>query len=108
MPSKSAQAAGKRGILLTRVRGGEQKALSGTVLHLGRSAQNDYCITGNGSIGRKHAMLEKHGNDYFLKDMESVNGTYLNGMRINGGKPCKLKNGDRIRLADEEFIFEQL
>lgn len=95
-------------VRLTRVNGEEQAVLSGEVLYLGRSSQNDYCIAGNISIGRRHAVIEKHRDGYYLKDMGSVNGTSVNGRRLTGEDICRLQNGDRIWLANEEFIFEFL
>jgi len=96
----------KKSVWLTRIKGNEKTALSGDVLYIGRGSQNDYCIAGNASIGRRHAVLEKYEDGYYLQDMGSVNGTSVNGKGLTGEEKRRLKNGDRIRLGDEQFIFE--
>lgn len=92
-------------IQLVRVKSREQVSLPGDIAYLGRSSQNDYCITGNTSIGRKHAVIKKQRDTCYLMDLGSVNGTFLNGKRLEPKQICRLSNGDKIRLADEEFIF---
>ena len=55
-------------------------------------------ILDNASISRQHAqILESHGS-YFLEDMRSRNGTYLNDELIEGRQ--ELKDGDLIRICD--------
>ncbi len=68
---------------------------------LGRDAQ---CITqleGSG-VSRHHAIIKKRGRLYILQDLESKNGTYLNGDKILN---AILKNGDRIIIGDQEMTF---
>ncbi len=102
MPSKLRQ----KQVYITRIKGREQVVLSGQVSYLGRNSQCDYCISGNSSIGRKHAAIQRKGDDCYLTDLGSVNGTSVNGRRMAAKESCKLQNGDRFRLADEEFVFE--
>ena len=99
-------AAKPKGMQLTRLRTKERVSFPGEVVRIGRSSQNAYCITGNASIGRSHAALVRRGNDCYLKDLGSVNGTSVNGRRLSGNQACRLQSGDRIQLADEEFVFE--
>ncbi len=99
-------AAKPKGMQLTRLRTKERVSFPGEVVRIGRSSQNAYCITGNASIGRSHAALVRRGNDCYLKDLGSVNGTSVNGRRLGGNQACRLQSGDRIQLADEEFVFE--
>lgn len=91
---------------LIRVRTNERTTFSEEVVKIGRSSQNTYCITGNASIGRNHAAIIKRGETCYLKDLGSVNGTSVNGVHLGGNQACKLKSGDKIQLADEEFVFE--
>ncbi|MDE7312632.1 MAG: FHA domain-containing protein [Eubacterium sp.] len=99
-------AAGKKSIQVTRLRTRERTAFSGDVVKMGRSNQNTYCIVGNTSIGRNHAAIVRRGDVCYLKDLGSVNGTSVNGRRLMENQACKLQSGDRIQLADEEFVFE--
>lgn len=96
----------KKSIQLTRVRTKERTLFSTDVIHMGRSSQNSYCIAGNGSIGRVHAAIVRREDVCYLKDLGSVNGTFINGMRLKENQACRIKSGDRIQLADEEFVFE--
>lgn len=91
---------------IIRVKTNECTTFSEDIIKIGRSSQNTYCVTGNGSIGRNHAAIIKRGDTCYLKDMGSVNGTSVNGIHLGVNQACKLKSGDRIQLADEEFVFE--
>ncbi|MCI9612107.1 MAG: FHA domain-containing protein [Eubacterium sp.] len=97
---------GKKSIQITRLRTKERTSFSGDVVKMGRSNQNTYCIVGNTSIGRSHAAIVRRGDVCYLKDMGSVNGTSVNGRRLSQNQACRLQSGDRIQLADEEFVFE--
>ena len=48
-------------------------------------------------------MILKEMNDYYIVDIGSANGTYLNGVRINKNIKMKIKNGDIIKIANSEF-----
>jgi len=51
-------------------------------------------------ISRQHARLALRKNKLYVEDLESANGTFVNGDRV---KSCELRNGDELRL--DEFIF---
>lgn len=55
------------------------------------------------SIGRRHALIEFRNLTFWIKDLGSVNGTRLNGRRIN--TETRLKHGDRIKFHTYEFEF---
>ena len=48
-----------------------------------------------------HARVHTRGNAYFVEDLESTNGTYLNGADLRGEAP--LNDLDEIRIGDTEF-----
>ena len=54
------------------------------------------------TVSRQHAIIEKLGEEYLIKDLESLNGTYLNGKII---ELSKLSNGDRIQIGKYLFLF---
>ncbi|WP_027622806.1 DUF6382 domain-containing protein [Acetivibrio clariflavus] len=66
--------------------------------------QVDYVHTNN-AIGKVHAEIITRDECYYLKDLNSKNGTYINGKRIDSNKEYEIKNNDRITLANSEFIF---
>src|SRR3989442_3202321 len=57
----------------------------------------------DGTVSHHHAMLVFDGSDYKLRDLNSTNGTRVNGMRI---VETKLHNGDAVRLGSVEVRFE--
>ncbi|MCD8361615.1 MAG: FHA domain-containing protein [Lachnospiraceae bacterium] len=70
---------------------------------IGRSEECDYVISGNAFIGRVHLTLFMKDGDLYLKDHNSVNGTFVNGKRIPGNTEIKLSLNDEFALAEETF-----
>lgn len=67
----------------------------------------DYYIE-NPAISRSHAMIIQRGEKFFIVDTNSKNHTYVDGKMVASGTEVKLSKRTRIRLADEEFIFESV
>ena len=67
----------------------------------------DYCIRYNNNISRKHACIMKLEDGYYIQDLDTTNGTYVNGMRVASGRYVKLVNGSIIKMAEEEFEFKE-
>jgi len=53
----------------------------------------------------RHAKLTRQGGIVVLEDLGSTNGTYLNEELVSGPQP--LHHGDRVRIGDSEFTFEE-
>ncbi len=53
---------------------------------------------------RQHAVLTRRGGDYTIRDNESRNGVYLNGLKIYS---ALLRDGDIIQLSDCVFIYRE-
>jgi pSer/pThr/pTyr-binding forkhead associated (FHA) protein len=75
--------------------------LVGDVVMIGRAPSNDIVID-NPVVSAQHAMLLKVGDTYWLKDLNSTNGTHINGLLFTYGE---LKDGDTIRFASVIAIF---
>ena len=56
-------------------------------------------------ISRKHAFLEEEGGRYYLTDLGSTNGTWLNGERLRPDEKKVLVNEDLVIFADVSFMF---
>jgi pSer/pThr/pTyr-binding forkhead associated (FHA) protein len=56
-------------------------------------------------VGRRHAQLIIQGNQVFIEDLNSVNGTVLNKQRVSPGSPQALTDGDEIRLGKLVFVY---
>src|SRR5437899_9850836 len=69
---------------------------------LGRSARNDLCIP-DPFASRVHAEVRSEGDEYFLQDLGSANGTLYNGTVLE--KPVTLTRGGRIQIGETEIVF---
>ena len=59
----------------------------------------------NKLASRHHALIQKIKNAYFIKDEESTNGTFVNGIRIPAGKYVKLNPGDKITIGNMNLVI---
>ena len=64
-------------------------------------------VLNNNKISKMHAEFITRGTDYFVKDYNSTNGTYINGnnQRIPSNAEYQIFNGDRITLANVDMTF---
>src|SRR5687768_958869 len=56
-------------------------------------------------VSKEHCIVELRGNVFFLRDLGSLNGTFVNRERVYG--ECELKNGDEIMLGQTKARFEE-
>jgi sigma-B regulation protein RsbU (phosphoserine phosphatase) len=69
---------------------------------IGRSARNDLCIP-DPFASRVHAEVRHEGDEYFLHDLGSANGTLYNGSIVEA--PVPLLRGGRIQIGETEIVF---
>lgn len=69
---------------------------------IGRSSECEIQVP-DLKVSRRHALVYLDDSEYCLKDLESENGTFLNGNKIY--KLAHIKNGDEIQLGDHVFVF---
>ncbi len=74
----------------------------GQITTIGRGKQNSIKLLDR-YISSNHAKIVQDEGEYFLEDVGSINGTYLNNEKI--ADVVKLKNGDRIGIGQVEFLF---
>ncbi|MDM8531072.1 FHA domain-containing serine/threonine-protein kinase [Anaerolineales bacterium HSG25] len=79
---------------------------------IGRTHRNitvDVDLTPHGAakagISRRHVMLIRQGNDWFLDDLNSLNGTFINNRKVRPGTPIPIKTGDEVRCSNLIFQF---
>ena len=65
----------------------------------------DYAIENNSAISREHCIVIKRDGVNYIKDNNSTNHTYVNGVELQPGKEVLLKHKTEVRLGDEEFTF---
>lgn len=71
---------------------------------LGRLNTNDIELEGK-SVSRKHAEIIKINDDFYLVDLQSGNGTFLNGRKLKIDEKTVLRSSDRIQIEDFEIKF---
>lgn len=88
---------------------GQKMYLEQNITKIGReSAYVDFYIGDNLQIGRSHAEIIRRGQDFFIKDNNSKNHTYVNGRIVVGEELVQLKAGDTITLANEVFEYHEI
>jgi EAL domain-containing protein (putative c-di-GMP-specific phosphodiesterase class I) len=68
---------------------------------IGRDESADFCVESS-RVSRKHIVIDRQDAGFTLRDLESTNGTYVNGKRIT---EATLTDGDAIVIADFELTF---
>lgn len=68
---------------------------------LGRSAECEVHLPFN-NISRKHARVFFRNEEYSIEDLNSTNGTYVNGVRI---VRCVLRSNDQIQIGEAKIYF---
>lgn len=67
-------------------------------IKIGRDKSNDIVLN-NPMISRFHGVIQKIKDDYYIHDLESSNGTFVNGKRVPKGKYVKIKASDVIEIG---------
>ena len=65
----------------------------------------DYAIENNSAISREHCIVIQRDGVNYIKDNNSTNHTYVNGVELQPGKEVLLKHKTEVRMGDEEFTF---
>jgi hypothetical protein len=82
-------------------RAGEAFPLDGDRLTVGRRPDSDIFLD-DITVSRDHAVLVRRGNDYYLDDCGSLNGTYVNRRRIESHR---LSDGDELQVGKYKLAF---
>ena len=80
---------------------GESFALGGERMTIGRRPDSDVFLD-DVTVSRDHALLVRRGEDYYLDDLGSLNGTYVNRRRIESHQ---LADGDEIQIGKYKLSF---
>lgn len=70
----------------------------------GTSSSADVSID-NQYVSRRHFQVRYEDELYFIRDLESTNGTCLNGHQLEPGEERRLRNEDRIEIAGEQVVL---
>ncbi len=78
-------------------------ALAGDTVSVGRSAESDVFLD-DVTVSRHHATLRRDPAGWTLADSGSLNGTYVNRVRVEAHR---LQQGDEVQIGKYRFIFLQ-
>lgn len=71
---------------------------------IGRTNGNDLILNGK-TVSRRHARLWFDNGRWYLADVQSANGTFVNSMRLQPNQPVALNDGDVLNFGDEVVLF---
>ena len=72
---------------------------------LGRESGVD-CVLNVRSVSRRHARIEQTADGYFIHDLGSTNGTWVNDTPVSKTEPTLIRRGDRIKIGEESLEFD--
>lgn len=75
------------------------------VLNIGKKKEEVDVVLEDSSVSRMHARLSKEGQEYYLEDLNSTNGTFKNGLRLQPYEKRKLESGDELKFGRVTLIF---
>ncbi|MCB9591710.1 MAG: diguanylate cyclase [Sandaracinaceae bacterium] len=80
---------------------GKRYILGDEPLTVGRGQENRIVLD-NDSVSRRHCRAEKRGSNWFIVDLDSTNGTYVNDQQVT---ELALRRGDQIKIGDTIVKF---
>jgi pSer/pThr/pTyr-binding forkhead associated (FHA) protein len=72
---------------------------------IGRSSASDIVLKSDDFASGRHAQLTRHGGLLYVEDLNSTNGTFVNGRKTVGATP--LRHGDTVRVGSTTFRYEE-
>src|SRR6266446_1155049 len=82
---------------------GQRLAVKTPIVNIGRADYNDLVVP-DPSISTSHAKLQRREGVWVLVDLDSTNGTFVDGERVKGEAP--LAPGAAVRFGDVQLVFE--
>jgi pSer/pThr/pTyr-binding forkhead associated (FHA) protein len=84
---------------------GAEFPLNSAPVTVGRGGQNDLVLSGDEFASARHARIEPRGDGVWVQDLDSTNGTYVNGSRVAGAQ--RLDPGDILRVGETDLVVEE-
>jgi len=79
-----------------------------TVTKVGRSAKDNDMLIDDKQVSRQHLVIEYKDPHLYITDLNSVNGTYINGERLLSNTPTTLNVGDTLTIANAHFKYRRM
>ena len=84
---------------------GDEFPLNSAPVTVGRGGQNDLVLEGDEFASARHARIEVRGDGAWVQDLDSTNGTFVNGSRVAGAQ--RLGAGDVLRVGETDLVVEE-
>ena len=84
---------------------GQEFPLDSAPVTVGRVGQNDLVLDGDEFASARHARIEVRGDGVWVQDLDSTNGTYVNGSRVVGAQ--RMDAGDVLRVGETDLLVEE-
>jgi pSer/pThr/pTyr-binding forkhead associated (FHA) protein len=91
------------GLLIDRDRPDRRLDIAKSALVVGRSPKSDLVVD-HQTVSRQHATIKLEGEQFYLYDMGSTNGTFVEGRQIH--EPVALEDGMTISFGEKAFILK--
>jgi FHA domain len=84
---------------------GDEFPINSAPVTVGRGGQNDLVLVDDDFASARHARIEVRGDGVWVQDLDSTNGTYVNGTRVAGAQ--RLDAGDVLRVGATDLLVEE-
>jgi len=74
------------------------------VTRIGAIPENNDVVLQSGTVSRYHAAIHCRGGRVEIEDLNSTNGTFVNGTPV---RASPLRSGDKVRIADVDLVYER-
>lgn len=99
------EAAVAKTVALYKPDGEKVMALEKFPFVIGKKKENVDLVINDYSASRVHARITHEEGGYFIEDLNSTNGTFKNGLRLQPYEKRKLENGDELRFGKTEYVY---
>ena len=90
--------------ILKDLRTGDVYEVTSNPFTIGKS-QTCNLVIADKVVSRHHAEVVQYGDKYFIKDLSSTNGTFINGNKLMIDTDVELKDGQEIIFANKKFVY---
>jgi len=92
-------------VIIGGPRSGDVVEVKGSKLSIGALEDNDVVLASD-TVSRYHAAIHRKGRNVEIEDLNSVNGTFVNGIQVRSAT-SPLRPGDKIRIADVDMEYQR-
>lgn len=70
---------------------------------IGKSKKNADAVLSDQTVSRTHARIERRTDGYYVTDLYSTNGTFMDGERLEPGQACQMRDGSILSFASAKY-----